>query len=722
MATSHLPHPLNLSSSPPIFILPTHLKPQELHDTEDLIFQSGGHLTYDAKEARVFIGRVAQKKRAAFDLRARGVWTEEAALPEVSSNRNEDREPAAEEGPERKKAKLADHTRNSRPSTRRRRPSSSTISASSDVSQNNAASPPAQVLWPDLSAHILILKLSWLEACLKEGHLVPYRPYVVYTARVIPKPAGEVSPKSQVSLSAYFKVGSGSQSQTVTSRRASKPAVSASILDRAKAEAATLPSSSRRRYGDHAHHHSLAQTTTTKTKPNLHRTTTSELEYQAEHPLPPLPEWAVGPHAPYACCRSTFMHSPNDAFIAQLTKIRDARTLTLDDIGVRAYSTSIASIAAYPYHITQAEEITRLPGCESKIAALWREWEDSAPPEADDSERFIQVVRDSDADPDLQHLRLFWNIWGVGPETARKFYFEHGWKDMDDVVEFGWSTLTRVQQIGVKYYDEFLQKIPRSEVESISNVILRHTRSVLEIPEQKYGTKEDAELIIVGGYRRGKEFSGDVDVVLSHRDHSKTENLVVDVVRSLESEGWVTHTLTLNTTTSDRGQTTLPFRTGHGHGFDSLDKALCVWQDPNYEGKDPEADEDAARKKNPNIHRRVDIIVSPWRTVGCAVLGWSGGTTFQRDVRRFVKKTHGLKFDSSGVRHRGNGLVLDLEAPRPRGNKDAVEMVLMGKTLKRSDFDAGDEWDDQDTWSDRERRLMEGLGIGYRPPEERCTG
>ncbi|OQV10888.1 hypothetical protein CLAIMM_14810 [Cladophialophora immunda] len=672
MATSQSPHPLDLTSSPPIFILPTHLKPKELHETEDLIVHSGGHLTYDANEARLFIGKVSQKKRAAFDLRARGVWTEEAALPESSSNGPGDHEQAVDEGPSRKKPKLADRPSKTQPSTRRRRLSSSTISASSEEPLNDGPSPPAPVLWPDLSIHILILKLSWLEACLKEGHLLPYQPYIVYAARIIPKPAGEVSPKVQAPLSTYAKVGPGSQSHTTTARRASKPTASTSILERAKAEAATLPSSSRRRFGDHAHHHSSSQADFTQHKrPKLHRTTTSELEYQAEHPLPPLPDWAVGPNAAYACCRSTPMKTPNDAFIAQLTKIKEARVLRLDDIGVRAYSTSIASVAAYPYHLTHVEEITRLPGCESKIAALWREWQDSAPPEADDSERFIQVVRDSDADQDLQHLRLFWNIWGVGPDTARKFYFEHGWKDIDDVVEFGWSTLTRVQQIGVKYYDEFMEKIPRREVESIGDVIIRHARFVLNIPEEKYGTKEDVELIIVGGYRRGKQFSGDVDVILSHREESKTRDLVVEVVRSLESEGWVTHTLTLHTTTSDRGQATLPFRggTSHGHGFDSLDKALCVWQDPNYAGKDPEADEDAARKKNPNIHRRVDIIVSAWRTVGCAVLGWSGGTTFQRDIRRFVRKTHGLKFDSSGVRNRGNGLVLDLEAPRPKGNQ-----------------------------------------------------
>jgi DNA polymerase IV len=77
-------------------------------------------------------------------------------------------------------------------------------------------------------------------------------------------------------------------------------------------------------------------------------------------------------------------------------------------------------------------------------------------------------------------------------------------------------------------------------------------------------------------------------------------------------------------------------------------------------------------------------------------LGWSGGNTFQRDIRRYVKRAKGWKFDSSGVRDRVSGHVLDFESPK--------------------------NGDDADTWLDRERRLMNGLGIGWRPPGERCTG
>lgn len=252
-----------------------------------------------------------------------------------------------------------------------------------------------------------------------------------------------------------------------------------------------------------------------------------------------------------------------------------------------------------------------------------------------------------------------------------------GWRDLDDLVEHAWGSLSRVQQIGIKYYDEFQLKIPRAEVESIGRAILSECR------------KLDAgyQMTIVGGYRRGKTHSGDVDVVLSHKDEARTLRLIDKLVSGLEKSRYITHTLSLGTRNSERGQVPLPWRgtsAPRGLGFDTLDKALVVWQDP---GRD-----------NPP-HRRVDIIVSPWKTVGCAVLGWSGGTTFQRDLRRYCKEQKGFKFDSSGVRNRADGSWVDLEGT----NEDA-------KHEPAPDMDAA------------ERRVFTGLGLTWRPPHERCTG
>jgi DNA polymerase IV len=340
----------------------------------------------------------------------------------------------------------------------------------------------------------------------------------------------------------------------------------------------------------------------------------------------------------------------------------------------------------------------------------------------------LEAADQLETDAVLPVLNLFYNIWGVGAKTARDFYYHKQWRSLDDVIEQGWDSLSRVQQIGVKYYDEFLDGIPRADVEKIGNVIAEHAKKVR--PGCDYDGK-GMECVIVGGYRRGKERSGDVDVVLSHRDERVTLNLVYDIVASLEEEGWITHTLALHLTNTNRDQQTLPYRgeTGGKPRFDSLDKALVVWQDPYFEDppspsadgsplhatsdketadekdlpglKRAKADGDGpgtgnstppepARKKNPNPHRRVDIIISPWRTVGCAILGWSGDTTFQRDVRRYAKKVHGWKFDSSGVRDRKTGRVIDLE-------------------------------DSGQTWEEREKLVLDGIGVGWRPPEERCT-
>jgi DNA polymerase IV len=400
--------------------------------------------------------------------------------------------------------------------------------------------------------------------------------------------------------------------------------------------------------------------------PMLHQSTT---EHDIDQHLPPIPDYL---HTTYSCQRPTPIHPPNEPFIKELMKIRVHRTLEGDKIGVRAYSSSIATLSAYPYTLTSAQEVARLPGCGTKIALLYQEYKDTGQ---------LSEVTEADSDPRISVLKVFYEIWGVAETTAREFH-NRGWRDLDDIVEYGWNTLTRVQQIGVKYYDEFLMKIHRDEVASISDIILEHANKI----------QPGFEMVIVGGYRRGKKESGDVDLVLSHRDEKATLGFVEKIVLSLEATKHITHTLILSTKNSERGQEPVAWKGNEkkaGTGFDTLDKALVVWQDPLW---NPTGEV----KKNPNPHRRVDIIIAPWKTAGCAVLGWTSGTTFQRDLRRYCKKERALKFDSSGIRSRVDGSWVDLESG-PDG-KPAPDMLTA------------------------EKRIFAGLGLEWREPWERCTG
>lgn len=645
------------SGQPAIFILPTHLPMDKLHETENKLVRYGGILTYDITEATIILGKIGQKKRATLELRSRGVWTEEIpiALESPSTISQPDQQPSSK----RRKTSTSKSAANAGIEL----VDLSTESESEEDGVRSRHDPGKHIVQPTKEPEntVTLLKFEWLDHSIAAGRALPWDSFVVYKGQKTARPT------------------------PVTPAKSPSHKATSAILQRAKEDAASQPSPDPSKY---FHTRRSKEPPggglgSQRQPPTLYRQTTSE--HDEVLPLPPQPDW-VRDQVLYACMRSAPLHPQNEDFISQLVKIRRIRELTLDEIGVRAYSTSIAAIAAYPHVIRRPSEILSLPGCEAKIANLFAEFQQHRGCKHTDDDGTVAAANALETDPVLRVLDTFNRIWGVGAKTARDFYYHRGWRDLDDIVEHGWNSLSRVQQIGVKFFDEFQEGVSRRESEAIAETIRRHANKVRPEAEDKI------ECIIVGGYRRGKEPSGDVDVILTHRDEDITHSLVVDVVASLEAELYVTHTLALHLTSSHREQQTLPYRGDEtGKHFDSLDKALVVWQDPNFEDSSSTNPQDSSNRKNPNHHKRVDIIISPWHTVGCAVLGWSGDTTFQRDLRRYVKKAHSWKFDSSGVRERTTGgQVLDLE----HGGE---------------------------TWEERERLLMERLGIGWRPPQERCT-
>ncbi|KAK5135544.1 hypothetical protein LTR08_005179 [Meristemomyces frigidus] len=687
LRSSSPPPPFSLRHLPPIFVSATHFDTDDLHELEEELVDAGARLTYDVTEARIVVTKVAKKARVLFDLRGKGLWAEEVVVPKVEVD-GEDTETEGEvkEGPavKRRKVERVERVGKSKADAIVVEDESTESEAESSARVKPAVTETRErdmrAVLPKEEDLINVVKTSWFENSRKAGRILPFDNYLTLQCRRIKRPISEQTTYLKPSVKQVKKPITA----TTQTAKATNPSTAIHILERAKEDAEHAPKP-HDRFGKRtftAKEASWAAGHTTNTKyAHLLQETTTEHDQGISSDLPEMPDW-VKQNLKYSCERSTPPSSPNDAFIALLKKIKLARLLTNDEIGVRAYSTSIASLAAYSHALSSPREILALPGCDAKIANLFVEFANSG--------GSIQAVTDIDNDEELKVLRLFYEIWGVGATTAREFYYERGWRDLDDVVEYGWATLTRVQQIGVKFYEELLTPIPRDEVEEIGRIVHRHAVSVRD---------EGVQSLIVGGYRRGKRESGDVDVLVSHPDERQTLNLVNDVVASLEEEGWVTHTLLLSLHNTKREQETLPFRASRtssglgGGGFDTLDKALVVWQDPSFHTST--SDDKAAR--NPNIHRRVDIIIAPWRAVGCAVAGWSGGTTFQRDLRRYCKNVRGWKFDSSGVRERGSGGVVDVEGYFGGGER-AGGMV------------------------EAERRVFEGVGLVWREPGERCTG
>lgn len=689
--TSTISNPgLDLSSLPPIAILSAHLKDEEQKHLKETLHRFDAPFTTDASRAKIFIGKVSTKRRAEFELRSRKLTVEESVAPKRPPSPIKTNDHAS------KKRRLSGGLSNldgpqvEDSATEDEAVDGSTIIGEQigkevDSTEHDTASTRVLSLFEGFTGEdiVWVIRVDWLEDCVQAGHLLPLNDKLVYTGQVRERPKS-ANPRPRMALSS-IKSRIAPASQTLVATRSDDEG---DILKRAKADAEKNsakshyhphkagPSHGSRRFEGKSYAPTLQPNKPTLASATAHLLQQTTSEYDGtDSDTPDPPEW-VKKGIKYACQRFTPANGPNEDFIDELKKIRTARTLIDDEIGVRAYSTIIAAIAAYPYRLTHPREIAQLPGCDEKTAVLFVEWKNTGK---------IQAVEDYESDEAMKVLRSFYDIWGVGAKTARHFYYNNNWKELDDIIEFGWNDLDRVQQIGVKYYDEFLDPLPRAEVEQIASIVLQHAVKLRD---------SRITVTIVGGYRRGKQASGDVDMIVSHPSLSCTAGLVREIVESLETSEWITHTLTMSLTNTQRGQHALPFRStkGHGVGFDTLDKALVVWQDPAWPTREQDL-ETNPKAKNPNIHRRVDIIVAPWRTVGCAVMGWSGGTTFQRDLRRYAKAVKGWKFDSSGIRSRSNGEAILLEG--------------------ENGVDGSPE--------DAERKVFEGLGLEFVPPEYRVT-
>lgn len=76
--------------------------------------------------------------------------------------------------------------------------------------------------------------------------------------------------------------------------------------------------------------------------------------------------------------------------------------------------------------------------------------------------------------------------------------------------------LNATQQKGLEYYEEILEKIPRAEIEEYKTTIEKLFNEATD------NNTEDNKFEIVGSYRRGKQESGDIDIIITSKVNDKT--------------------------------------------------------------------------------------------------------------------------------------------------------------------------------------------------------
>jgi len=91
-------------------------------------------------------------------------------------------------------------------------------------------------------------------------------------------------------------------------------------------------------------------------------------------------------------------------------------------------------------------------------------------------------------------------VYGIGPVKAKELINKHNISSLEDLKKHP-ELLTENQKLGLKYYEDSLERIPRKEMEI-------HEKKIMSfLPEGIKG-------IIVGSYRRKAETSGDIDVLI----------------------------------------------------------------------------------------------------------------------------------------------------------------------------------------------------------------
>ena len=99
----------------------------------------------------------------------------------------------------------------------------------------------------------------------------------------------------------------------------------------------------------------------------------------------------------------------------------------------------------------------------------------------------------------------FLKIWGVG-EVKAEALWNKGYRSIDDVRDDP-RALNRQQLIGLKYYEDLQEKIPRMSI-TVIQVIIRF------ILDKEFG-KHTYKLVVAGSYLRKKAFSGDIDIIIT---------------------------------------------------------------------------------------------------------------------------------------------------------------------------------------------------------------
>lgn len=210
-----------------------------------------------------------------------------------------------------------------------------------------------------------------------------------------------------------------------------------------------------------------------------------------------------------------------------------------------------------------------------------------------------------------QHLEIL-DVYGIGPVKAKALQ-QQGIRtvaELRDAAKRDPAILNDKQRIGLQYYEDLLQRIPRQEMMEHERLLSRDTPYPIEL---------------VGSYRRQAVDSGDIDVLIRlpvHETPKAARQAFYAYVEQLQRTGYLQEILALGE-----------------------HKCMAIVRLP---------DQPEARS------RRLDLLVTPDHEYACALLYFTGSNHFNVSTRK-----HALEMGYTLNEHALTPLRPDVPQPPP---------------------------------------------------------
>ena len=199
----------------------------------------------------------------------------------------------------------------------------------------------------------------------------------------------------------------------------------------------------------------------------------------------------------------------NETFIDLMEQLSSIMLKQGEPFRARAYQKAQETIMAYPGDILSPDDLKGKPNIGSTIMEKLNEYYSTGT---------LKVLEREKNNP----INILSEVYGIGPKKAKELV-DKGITSIDQLQKKQDEVLNETQKVGLQYYDDILQRIPRSEIEEYKSIFKKvFDKIIKDIP--------DSKMEIVGSYRRGADSSGDIDVIITSSNTATFKKFIDDLI------------------------------------------------------------------------------------------------------------------------------------------------------------------------------------------------